>query len=161
MTGPPWRGTPEPQSPPKNGTGPRVDVAKAAKRVAGLRHRLLAYRGADGLPVVLPVTVTGHDAQGLRLTTAGGLLPAGGRRAGLLAHEYRAQCAGLGGQNYPGWLEVRGDSACYAAHTSTGFTVPPSKTVMMLANGLMAKYGMRKVRRHGTIRQLEELARAR
>lgn len=157
VTGPPWPGTPEPQSPPKNGTGPRVDMAKAAKRIAGLRHRLLAYQGADGLPVIVPVSVTGHDAQGLRLATAGGPLPPGGRRAGLLAHEYRAQCVGLGGQNYTGWLDVSGDTAYYAPHTSKGFTVPPSKTLMMLANGLMAKYGMRQVRRDGTIRQLEEL----
>lgn len=161
MTGPPWPGAPEPQSPPKNGTAPRVDVAKAAKRTAGLRHRVLAYQGADGLPVIVPVSVTGHDAQGLRLATAGGSLPPGGRRAGLLAHVYRPQCIGLSGQTYTGWLDVSGDTACYAPHTSKGFTAPPSKTLMMLANGLMAKYGMRQARRHGTIQRLEQLARAR
>src|SRR4051812_25112572 len=36
---------PPPQRPPKGGTGPRVDVAKAAKRVRGTQHVLLGHAG--------------------------------------------------------------------------------------------------------------------
>jgi len=84
-----WPGFADPQPPPKNGTGPRVDVAKAAARIAKLPHRVLAYRGADGFPVIVPVQIAGHDGAGLHLVVAAGLLPPGGRRAGLLAHAYR------------------------------------------------------------------------
>src|SRR6266851_1738038 len=52
VTGAAWPGPPAPQAPPKNGMGPRVDVDKAAGRIATLPHRVLAYRGADGFPVV-------------------------------------------------------------------------------------------------------------
>jgi hypothetical protein len=66
VTGVPWPGAAAPQPPPKNGTGPRVDVDRAAGRIAVLPHRVLAYRGADEFPVVVPVEVAGHDAAGLR-----------------------------------------------------------------------------------------------
>jgi len=89
VAGAAWPGSADPQPPPKNGTGPRVDVAKAAARIAKLPHRVLAYRGADGFPVIVPVQIAGHDGAGLHLVVAAGLLPPGGRRAGLLAHAYR------------------------------------------------------------------------
>jgi hypothetical protein len=57
-----------------------------------------------------------------------------------------------------GWLEVSGDTAVYAPHTSKGFTAPPFKALMMVMNGLFAKYGMWQARRHGTIERLERLA---
>jgi hypothetical protein len=64
VTGAPWPGPADPQPEPTNGTGPRVDVAKAAGRIATLPHRVLAYRGADGFPVVVPVQIAGHDRAG-------------------------------------------------------------------------------------------------
>ena len=88
-------------------TGPRMDVAKAAGQIAARPHRVLAYRGADGFPVVVPVQIAGNDAAGLRLVAAAGLLPPGGRRAGLLAHAYRPQLVGLSTRIFTGWLEVR------------------------------------------------------
>jgi hypothetical protein len=48
-------GEPESQAPPANGTGPRVDVERAARRMRKLPHVLLGYAGADGLPMVVPV----------------------------------------------------------------------------------------------------------
>jgi hypothetical protein len=54
VTGAPWPGPADPQPPPKYGTGPRVDVAKAAGRIATLPHRVPAYRGADGFPSSCP-----------------------------------------------------------------------------------------------------------
>jgi hypothetical protein len=43
---------------------------------------------------VVPVQIAGHDRAGLRLVVAAGLLPPGGRRAGLLTHAYRPQLVG-------------------------------------------------------------------
>ena len=154
-----WPGPPGPQAPPKNGTGPRVDVDRAAGRIAVLPHRVLAYQGADGFPVVLPVELAGHDAAGLRLVTAHGLLPPGGRRAGLLAHAYRPQLIGLATRTFTGWLDVASDgTALYAPHTSKGFVAPPRKKLLLVSNGLFAKYGLWQARRQGTADRLEQLA---
>src|SRR4051812_37343448 len=38
---------PAPQSPPRNGTGPRIDVARATKRLAKTDHLLLSWCGGD------------------------------------------------------------------------------------------------------------------
>jgi hypothetical protein len=154
-----WPGPPGPQAPPKNGTGPRVDVNRAAGRIGMLPHRVLAYRGADGFPAVVPVELAGHDAAGLRLVTASGLLPPGGRRAGLLAHAYHPQLIGLATRTFTGWLQVAGDgTAVYAPHTSKGFVAPPSKKPLLVVNGLFAKYGLWQARRQGTADRLEQLA---
>jgi hypothetical protein len=159
VSGAAWPGPADPQPPPKKGTGPRVDVAAAARQVATLPHRVLAYRGADGFPVVVPVQFAGHDQAGLRLVVPGGLLPPGGRRAGLLAHSYRPQLAGLSTRVFTGWLDVSGDGVVYAPHTSKGFLAPPAKTLLLVSNGLLAKYGMWQARRRGTAARLERLAR--
>ena len=158
LTGRPWPGHPDPQPPPRNGTGPRVDPQQAAVRIAALPHRLLAYRGADGFPVVVPVHIAGHDRDGLRLVVPGGLLPPGGRRAGLLAHAYRPQLVGLSTRIFTGWLEVGTGGATYAPHTSKGFVAPPRKKLLLVSNGLLAKLGMWQARRHGTAGRLERLA---
>src|SRR6266851_260542 len=159
VTGAAWPGPPAPQAPPKNGMGPRVDVDKAAGRIATLPHRVLAYRGADGFPVVVPVEIAGHDDQGLRLLAAAGLLPLGGRRAGLLAHAYRPHLVGLGTRVFTGWLDVPGDGAAvYAPHTSKGFVAPPRKNLLLVSNGLLAKFGLWQARRNGTAEKLAQLA---
>jgi hypothetical protein len=135
-------GDPPAQSPPGKGTGPRVDVARAARRVGKLPHKLLTYTGADGFPLLVPVEVAAADAAGLTLT---GPLPAGGRRAGLMAHRYESQLIGLETRQYTGWLE---DSQ-YAPHTESGFRAPANKTVLLLANGLMARRGLKQARAMG------------
>jgi hypothetical protein len=137
----PDRGPPS-QSPPGKGTGPRVDVVRAAKRVAKLPHKLLAYTGADGFPLIVPVEVAGADAAGLTLA---GPLPTGGRRAGLLAHRYEPQLIGLETRQYTGWLE----DSLYAPHTENGFRAPANKTVLLLANGFMARRGLKQARALG------------
>jgi hypothetical protein len=159
VTGAAWPGWPAPQQPPKNGTGPRVDVAKATERVAMLPHRVLAYRGADGFPVIVPVHVAGYDAHGLRLVAPAGLLPPGGRRAGLLAHAYRAHLVGLTSRVFTGWLEVGDNGAVYAPHTSKGFVAPPMKKMLLVSNGVLAKYGLWRARRQGMAERLDRLAR--
>src|SRR3954462_14076008 len=56
--GAPWpEPPPEPQAPPAKGTGPRRDAERDARASAKLAHQLIAYRGADGYPVVVPVRV--------------------------------------------------------------------------------------------------------
>ncbi|HKY77895.1 MAG TPA: hypothetical protein VJS45_17310 [Acidimicrobiia bacterium] len=148
-----------PQDPPKGGIGPRVDVAQIAGRLSTLPHRLLAWRGEDGFPVVVPVAVAGHDTFGFRLVAPPGLLPAGGRRAGFLAHSFRPQLIGLATRILTGWLDVAGDGeAIYAPHTSKGFMAPPRKNLLLVSNGLMAKVGYWRSRRTGVAERLRTLA---
>lgn len=157
----------EPQPPPRNGTAPRIDVSKAAAQVGGQANVLLAYRGSDGFPMVLPVHLAGHEAGGLRIISAAAL-PEGGRRAGLLAHSYHPQLVGLSTRVMTGWLSVDGAHAAasgaaearpamYAPHTSRGFVALPSKTLLLVGNGLLAKYGMWQARRNGSVERLQQL----
>jgi hypothetical protein len=151
--------SPPPQAEPRFGTGPRADPAMVAGRLSSLPHRLLAWRGSDGFPVVVPVALAGHDHTGLRLVAPPGLLPPGGRRAGLVAHAYRPRLVGLATRILTGWLEVGDDgSAVYAPHTSKGFRAPPDKNLLLVSNGLMAKVGHWQSRRSGAAERLRALA---
>ena len=127
---------PDSQPAPGKGSAPRVDVARAARRLEALPHRLLGWAGADGFPVIVAVTLNGHTAHGIALT---GPVPAGSRRAGLLGHSYRPQLIGLETRQHTGWLS----EGTYAPHTESGFRAPPNKTLLLLANGVMARRGRR------------------
>lgn len=139
---------PPPQDPPAKGTRPRVDVGKASRRLLKLPHAMLTWRGADGYPVVVPVDVGEHAPGGIVLRASDGLVPPGGRRAGLMAHRYNAQLIGLATRQHTGWLEA-GEQLVYAPHTAGGFAAPAQKTLLLLANGGLAKVGMRKARKQG------------
>jgi hypothetical protein len=139
-------GEPPAQAEPKNGTGPRVDPARAAERLRSLDHVLLSYVGADGYPEVVPVEVVDGSPDGIRLSSAR-RLPSGGRRAGLLGHSYRPKLIGLAARQHTGWMTVDEDGARYAPHTESGFRAPANKTALLLANGLLAKRGLRRARR--------------
>jgi hypothetical protein len=142
---------PDPQSAPRNGTNPRVDVPRAAKRLRDTAHTLLGFAGADARPVVLPVSVVAHDAAGLLLTAAWPP-PPGGRRAGLLGHSYRPRLVGLRTRQYTGWLTVGDDAEIrYAPHTETGYAAPPNKTLLLLLNGALAKRGTRVAARRPSV----------
>jgi hypothetical protein len=130
---------PAPQAPPKQGVAPRVDVERARRRIARLPHLLLGWIGADGFPLVSPGSVVGSSPSGLELS---GRLPAEARRAGLLAHRYEAQLVGLQVRQYTGWLH----DGVYAPHTEKGFRAPANKTMLLLANGLMARRGLKQAR---------------
>jgi hypothetical protein len=149
--GKPRPATPAPsQRPPRKGAAPRVDCGKEQKRLAKLDHRLLGFIDADRFPFVVPVELMGAADEGIRLGAAEGLLPPGARRAGLLAHSYRSQLIGLSARQHTGWLEVAladGSQGLYAPHTEQGFRAPANKTLLLLANGLLAKRGLRKARR--------------
>jgi hypothetical protein len=134
------------QSPPAGGTGPRVDLARAARRIRRLPHQLLGWRDGDGFPVVVPVAVDEPAAAGLPVRAAVAL-PDGGRRAGLLAHRYRPQLIGLEARQHTGWLQ----DGVYAPHTETGFVAPPNKTLLLLANGHLARRGLRRARAEGRV----------
>jgi hypothetical protein len=123
--------------------------APAAGRLRALSHVLLAFRGGDGFPAVVPVEVGEASADGIELSAAAGLLQAGGRRAGLLSHSYRPKLIGLATRQHTGWLEVDGDRAVYAPHTEQGFNAPANKTVLLLANGFLARRGLKKARKAG------------
>jgi hypothetical protein len=133
---------PEAQTPPRNGTGPRVDVARERERLAHLPHVLAGYVGADGFPRVVPVGIGEASASGIALS---GPLPAGGRRAGLLAHRYEPQLIGLETRQCTGWLQ----DGVYAPHTAGGFRAPANKTLLLLANGFMARRGLKQARAAG------------
>ena len=137
---------PEPQAAPKKGTGPRLDALEAARKLGRLRHLLVSWREADGHPAVVPARIEDADAGGIRLASASPL-PQGGRRAGLLAHSFEANLTGLKSRQHTGWL----DDGRYAPHTETGFAAPKNKTLLLLANGLLAKRGLRKARKEGTV----------
>ena len=133
------------QTPPKNGTGPRLDPSKCHRRLARLPHTLAGYAGADGRPVVLPVRITGASAAGLALEAPA--LMSGARRAGLLGHRYEPQLIGLETRQYTGWLEAGDGHGTYAPHTEAGYRAPANKPLLLLLNGLLAKRGVRAARR--------------
>jgi hypothetical protein len=143
--------TPDPQLAPTKGTGPRIDMQRAAKRLAKTPHLLLGHLGADGYPELGPVRIVASDATGLELTGAPGVIPEGTRRAGLLGHAYRPKLIGLTARQHTGWLEADGDTGLYAPHSETGFVAPPNKTLLLLGNGLQAKLGVRKARKEGKL----------
>ena len=79
----------------------------------------------------------------------------------MLAHAYRPQLVGLATQVLTGWLDVAADgSATYAPHTAKGFAAPPNKRLLLVTNGLMAKYGLRKAKREHVAERLQAAAAA-
>ena len=135
-------GDPDSQTPPGKGVAPRVDVGRAARRLRGLPHVLVAYPGVDGFPQIVPVAVGVDGDAGIALT---GSLAPGGRRAGLLAHRYEPKLIGLETRQYTGWLQ----DGVYAPHTDNGFRAPANKTLLLLANGFMARRGLKHARALG------------
>ncbi|OBC13073.1 hypothetical protein A5784_32530 [Mycobacterium sp. 852013-50091_SCH5140682] len=146
--GEPLPEAPASQSPPSHGTAARTNCARAARISRRLPHVLLGWVGADGYPVVVPVSVDEGD-HGLRLSTAAPLLPAGERRAGLTAHQFTHHGRGRHGDRqrlYTGWLE--GESPCtanYYPHSGAGFAMPPSTLAYRMAVGLAARKGAKAV----------------
>jgi len=132
-----------PQEPPKKGAGPRVDVDAAQRKLAPLPHAVLAHVQADGYPAIVPVQIGDPGAAGITLNAADRLLPPGGRRAGLLAHDYRPQLIGLAARQHTGWLQ----DGVYAPHTQSGFKAPANKTLLLLGNGYLARRGLKRARR--------------
>jgi hypothetical protein len=145
--GAPLPDPPDAQKPPAKGTGPRVDAVRAGRALGKLPHQLVAFRGGDGYPVVVPVRVGASDGGGVELDAGAGLLPEGGRRAGMLAHEYQSKLIGLAARQHTGWMEVGDGRALYAPHTSSAFRAPANKTLLLLGNGFLARRGLKQAQR--------------
>jgi hypothetical protein len=138
VLGAPLPGHAEPQRPPRNGTGPRIRLARAAKRAQRLPDVLLGWAGADGFPMVVPVGVASASEAGLALESAVPL-PPGGRRAGLTAHAFARYTYGQEQRVHTGWLE----HGVYAPHTEAGYRLPESRLLFHLAGGLVTRRGAR------------------
>jgi hypothetical protein len=141
---------PQPQRPPANGTGPRINHIRAAKRAAHLPNVLLGWVGTDGFPTVIPVRVAGTEARGIVLETPGSV-PAGGRRAGLAAHSFARYTYGQNQRKHTGWVEAEHGArrVVYAPHTESGYYLPWSRLAYRLGAGFVTRRGYRAARRAG------------
>jgi hypothetical protein len=128
-----------PQRAPRDGTGPRVDVDRAAARAQRLPHTLLGWCGLDGMPQVIPVSAVETEGSALMLKVPVGSVPAGGRRAGLTSHQFQPRMIGQEQRVHTGWLESDGSGqVAYAPHTTAGYRLPSSKLAFTLASGSIA-----------------------
>ena len=132
--GTPTRGEPRPQRAPAKGTGPRIDHRRAAKRAERLPNVLLGTRD-DGIVLEAPP----------------GLVPRGGRRAGLLAHSFARYTAGQHQRKHSGWLEAEPGErqVLYAPHTEHGYHMPASMLVYRLSAGAGTRLWLRGARKAG------------
>ncbi|MEU7628878.1 hypothetical protein AB0C34_02680 [Nocardia sp. NPDC049220] len=132
-----------------------MNVANGVERLGVLPHCLVAFRG---FLVIVPVRSIGEGIDGIRFEAPDGLLPEGGRRAGLVADRYNAQCLGPAVRFCTGWLEVSAHGANYAPHTFRGLSAPAVQTVRTPGDGRLAERGLRRARRDGTLATLNDRA---
>jgi hypothetical protein len=151
--GAPIASPPEPQRAPKKGTAPRIDHRRAARRASKLENVLLGWVGADGFPVAIAARPGDATADGIELSVPKGLVPSGGRRAGLLAHQFARYTAGQNLRKHTGWLEAEpgATTVTYAPHTEAGYHMPSSMTIYRLAAGAGTRRGLRGARRAGFV----------
>lgn len=141
---------PRSQEAPAGGTGPRVSAKAYAKRLERGHHRVLGWVGSDGFPVLVPARVT---RDGDRLHVESSALPAGSRRAGLLAHWFEPRLKGQGNALLTGWLEVEAGRGIYHPHTAAGYALPKVNDVAFsIGAGSATKLAHRKMARSGHIR---------
>jgi hypothetical protein len=146
---------PAPQAAPAKGTAPRMNAARAAKRAARLRHAALGWTGADGFPVAVPVELAASEARGIVVEASAGLIPPGGRRAGLTAHAFSRYVIGQDQRIHTGWLERESDGrGIYAPHTRWAYRFPESPLAYKLVAGFGTRRGLRQARRAGVVSRL-------
>jgi hypothetical protein len=145
---------PPPQRAPTGGSTPRVDQRRAAGKAARLPNVLLGWVGSDGLPLVVPVDIAGSDSRGIALTAPAGMVPPGGRRAGLTAHTFARYTYGQRQRRHSGWLQADPDQPqlIYAPHTEHGYYLPASRTLFRLSAGAATRRGYRAGLRDGFLR---------
>jgi hypothetical protein len=139
--------TPASQSPPHDAAKPRIPLRKLRSTIKK-PHQLLGFLDADGMPVIVPITVTTRVGNGLVVVNETRLMPRGGRRAGFLAHDFRAKLIGLSTATHTGWLSVD-QEALWTPHTRHAFAAPPNKTLLLIGNGAAARWGYWQALRHG------------
>ncbi len=148
------QGTPLPPEPPaapsepKKGTAPRINHGRAAERASSLPHALLGWVGADGFPITVPVEVAGSDERGILLNAPEGIVPPGGRRAGLTAHWFSRSVIGQNQRKHTGWLDA-GEQLVYSPHTQSNYRFPAFKPLFNLVSGGFTRLGLRGARRAG------------
>jgi Pyridoxamine 5'-phosphate oxidase len=150
--GAPLPAEPPSQSPPGKGTAPRIDHVKAAKQAARLPDVLLGWVGGDGFPVVVPVRVGTAEERGMPLDVPAGLVPAGGRRAGLTSHWFSRGVTGQRQIIHTGWMEAPAsgtDAVTYSPHTKASYRMPDSRLVYRTVAGLFTRLRRRQGRRAG------------
>ena len=142
---------PSAQRIPARGAAPRIDHLRAVERIARLPNILLGWVGIDGFPMIVAVTVAGTEPQGILLRSADALVPAGGRRAGLLGHWFSRHVVGQRQRKHTGWLEAdpAAGRVLYAPHTRSGYTLPDSRFAYNLSAGFVTQRGLRQARREG------------
>jgi len=146
------RPVPEPpaaQQPPRGGIEPRIRHRLETWLAGRLPHILLGWSGSDGLPVVVPVQIAGVAPEGIILSAQPGLVPSGGRRAGLLAHSFTEYGFGQLQRKYTGWLSTDGQRLLYAPHTVRGYWLP--SWGYKLVAGAVTRRGYRQARRAGLL----------
>jgi pyridoxamine 5'-phosphate oxidase-like protein len=146
---PPPQEPPRPQDPPAKGVDPRINHRRAAKRGARLPNCLLGWVGADGFPVVVSTEVAGVADNWIVLETPRGIVPPGGRRAGLVAHDFARFTYGQRQRKHTGWLRAEPGRVVYAPHTEHGYYLPWSRTAYRLAAGFVTRRGYGQGRRTG------------
>ncbi len=152
VIGAPLPAEPQPQSAPKNGTGARRNVEKLALHTRSLPHTILGWVGSDGLPMLVAARPASSSDAGLELDVDCGLVPPGGRRAGLTAHGFEPRMIGQEQRIYTGWLTSEGGNrALYAPHTLTGNKLPRSRLLFDLGAGIATRLGVRSARKAGVI----------
>lgn len=150
VQGAPPPSAPKPQRPPDRGAGPRLNHVRAAKRAEKLPNVLLGWVAADGFPVVVPVRIAGTNPRGICLEARDGLIPPGGRRAGLAAHAFSHGVTGQNQRKHTGWLEVESHGrAIYAPHTVSAYRFPPSRFLYRVVSGFFTRRGYRGAREAG------------
>jgi Pyridoxamine 5'-phosphate oxidase len=149
--GAPQPADPPSQNPPRNGTEPRIDHRRAARKAAALPDSLLGWVGGDGFPMVVPVAVAGEAPGGIALRPPPGLLPPGGRRAGFTAHWFSRGVIGQNQRKHTGWLEHKDGTLVYAPHTESNYRFPSSRLLYRLVSGAGTRWWIRGARRAGIV----------
>jgi hypothetical protein len=146
---------PPSQRPPGRGTGPRVSPRRAARSASRLPHLLLGWVGADGLPMTVPVRIAGWIPEGILLDAAPGVVPPGGRRAGLTAHWFAERVIGQHQRVHTGWLDTDRGRVLYSPHTTAAYRFPSSLPLFQLVAGAGTRWRLRQARRSGVLDRLE------
>jgi hypothetical protein len=143
---------PPPQDPPAKGTAPRINQARAATKAARLPDSLLGWVGADGFPMTIAAQVGMADERGIAIEVPEGLVPPGGRRAGLTAHWFSRGVVGQRQRIHTGWMEATEGArvVTYSPHTQAAYRMPNSRTVYRAAAGMATRWRLREARRAGT-----------
>ncbi len=137
-------GTPDEQPPPHEATRARVPLRRVARSLRQSPHRLLSWTDADGDPIITPILESRRDGDSFTLRTEMAP-PEGGRRAGVLAHDFHPEIVGLRTATHTGWLRVDQNEVLWTPHTRHAVAVPPNKTIVLLANGAGSRRGVRQV----------------